>query len=149
MELEQTVCTYEQAKRLFELGINQSLLFVWCDTLLGTEEDSEKRVPKTILFYSAVVEGEIVAASAMPDVWDREDYEIKEMYPAFTVAELGVMLPPSSTFKTPDGEWAAGSTEGGTTWHYPTEAEARAAFLIQLLEGGLTTAEKVNARLAA
>ena len=85
--------------------------------------------------------------------------EIKHMpmrydFNAFTVAELGVMLP--------DEEYTCrygGDTTGNWEWCndmnevayglYDTEAQARAERLIVLLEKGEVTVAEVNERLAA
>lgn len=74
---------------------------------------------------------------------------------AFTVAELGVMLPTGYdtmrvTGKTPDNSAWQGYDMAGrdfTKEPYSTEAECRAAMLIHLLENKLITVEEVNARL--
>lgn len=80
-----------------------------------------------------------------------------DYYPAFSVAELGCMLPNGyDTMQCTEIDW---ETE---EWHgydldskdfpdengYKTEAECRAAMLIRLLENGETTPEEVNKRLS-
>ena len=82
---------------------------------------------------------------------------------AFSVAELGVMLPTDITAKSGfhwsfyhrhnwKGESVGYQTLGQPTidqdW-YKTEAEARAAMVIYLLEINVITAEEVNKRLEA
>jgi len=74
---------------------------------------------------------------------------------AFTVAELGVMLPDDYTWSWPVlGEWICAECvvgeEGCTSRDVvrgATEAQARANMLIELLECGQTTPSEVNQRL--
>lgn len=74
---------------------------------------------------------------------------------AFTVAELGIMLPERFyTIKSIDqydkhrGDWICISQMIGESRIYgPTEAIARCAMLIHLLESKLITAEEVNSRI--
>lgn len=72
---------------------------------------------------------------------------------AFTVAELGVMLPGyyESHYRTNDEVWYCGNMDNNdekyTFYTELTEAQARAAMLIYLLENTLTTPEEVNNKL--
>lgn len=120
MKLENQVCTLEQAKRLKELGVAQKSLFAYAD-------DNTICAPHY---------------TDMPMSWC--------MYPAaFTVAELGVTLPPET--KSFDSEsfsaWVIMGIDGKLWFLSATEAECRADLLIQLLESGRITAAEVNARL--
>lgn len=142
MKLQDQVITYDQALRLKELGVDQDSAFAF---LTWTQDPVFRSGPGWIRMSDSI------AAAA------------------FTVAELGKMLP----------EWlrrSAGSLyalhqwhrqklgDGGFDWWYlgyryperneivhevrgSTEAQARAAMLIHLLENNLTTIEEVNARL--
>lgn len=75
-------------------------------------------------------------------------------YPAFTVAELGVMLPSetltirrgSEDSAFPNWEWENEAEQKGCGC-YENEAEARADHLIILLEHNKTTVAEVNARI--
>lgn len=142
MKLEQQVCTLEQAKKLKELGIvPKSVLFLWLD-------------------YSKNSHGpKIVNADVMDFESDRS-----YIYAAFTVAELGVMLPDYITgehlytYQQRRGALDKRKVKhdiyywcmGNIFLHTVTgeiEAEARAAMLIYLLENKLITPEEVNNRL--
>lgn len=74
-------------------------------------------------------------------------------YSAFTVAELGVMLPAGydTMYCTNDGwrgfDLASRDMLDSKTFY--TEAECRAAMLIYLLENKLITTKEVNTRLCA
>lgn len=139
MKLEQQVVTLEQAKRLKELGVFENAFASWVFDPLNERWDLSKLNVEQLQLVN-------------PD---------KEAYPAFTVAELGVMLPDLYI-----SGYASNKT--ATCCHYKeadkqrnvkevekwqgkgnTEAEARAAMLIYLLENGHTTAEEVNQRLTA
>lgn len=76
------------------------------------------------------------------------------MYQLWNVAELGVMLPSevytrytgSNPHHNAPWEWVD-DAEGESLGVYDTEAQARAALLIHLIERDHTTADEVNARL--
>lgn len=134
MGIEKQVCSFQYAKRLKELGVKQESLFVWeyfNDTCYGVRYipfASVKSVDNNVIHYSA-----------------------------FTVAELGEMLPCKI------GEESAGNTSKelcmekdnlnymvGYAWRYgfnpgfesTNEADARAILLIYLIENNLMVLEK-------
>lgn len=142
MKLENQVCTIEQAKKLLSLCISNDSYFVW-----GEKDD---KTP----FCS---EG-----------WMFEGNET-QFYPAFTVAELGVLLPAKmddlklTQWPIPANDnkayisygmqyrWKIGDMNYGT---FPihvvfgdTEAKARAELLICLLADKKVTPEECNKRL--
>lgn len=124
MEIEKQVCTLEQAKRLKELGVaqNNSIAIHKSHPIVGD----------VIFFRVGGVSG---------DEWA-----------AFSVAELGYMLPNGSTiFKDPNGcfEWSCDMIKmDWNDWHeHATEAEARAAMLIHLIENNLIPIDEVNKML--
>jgi len=126
MKLEQQVCTLEQAKRLKELSVFGYSHFVWMNN------KNNDHLP-------------------FIDTNDGETRNWMEcLGSAYTVAELGVMLPHSHLpkyFKLWD-EWSY-KEEDGSVRGYSLEAHARAAFLIYLIENNFATAEEVNQRLNA
>lgn len=124
MKLEDQVCSLELAKKLKELGVKQEGLFSW--------------------YYLGLSDAEFAICPA-------EDIQFP-VASAFTVAELGEMLPKG--LQTDDGparllggfreQWACAYG----TFHRPfdfyiqyadTEADARAKMLIYLLEQKLIT----------
>lgn len=113
MEIEKQVCSLEQAKRLKELGVKQESLFYWYEN------------------YDKPCDAYVVSRT-------------KEAS-AYTVAELGEMLPSGyDTMRisnvvefTQHYGWFGYDLEGEhfpSETLYPTEAQARAAMLIHLLE---------------
>ncbi len=124
MKIEKQVCTIDQAKKLADLGVKQDAFFKWVVT--GNSTD--------LLISSSV--------------------ENMESYSAFSVAELGVLLP--SVIHLEDDDyylhgsignredefyyiWFLSSFENVEWETFPaiekdTEAEARAESLIWLLE---------------
>lgn len=120
MKLQDQVIALEQAKRLKELRICQDSYF-----LLGEETG---RIVETWL-----IEGQ-------------ED----NFYSAFTVAEMGVMLPAGydTMYCTNDG-WRGYDLDGKDMCDSKPFKTARAAMLIHLLEIKVITPEEVNARLCA
>lgn len=142
MKLEQQVCSLELAKRLKELGVKQDGYFAW-QNIEGDERGDLKNVPY-------FVEGR--------PIYNEERME--EIYSAFTVGELGELLPVSVEV---DGraklfEMTKGEVDGGIGWtcwyldylyhnvsgilpqgYRDNEADARAKMLIYLLENKLIT----------
>lgn len=126
MELSQQVCSLESAKRLKELGVKQDSYFDW---------------------------HECSYSSAGNKRWWLLDHQgdlcILDSCSAFTVAELGVMLPDGhGTWQFRFGKnhrntgWHGRHIDNGDTFGFfnntsPTEAEARAKMLIYLLENKL------------
>ena len=129
MKLSDQVIPLDQAKRLKELGIEQDSHFYWYK-------------------HSPTDESITWLAS-------HTDYEGEPIASAFTVAELGVMLPSetltirrgSEDSAYPNWEWEDEGNEQAFGL-YASEAEARAAMLIHLLENNLITPAEANKRLA-
>lgn len=131
MKLESQVCTKQQADRLKELGVTQDSLFSF--------------------FKAPSHAGICLTDMRVRHVWilsgspyDEEDIEFAA---TFTVAELGVVL---KDWGLPIywklwNEWCF--KVGDQPQGYGTEAVARAALLIHLLEKGSITADEVNQRL--
>ena len=141
MKIENQVCTLEQAKKLKELGVTAEPLFWY------------------------VIDIDPITPLDIIQKWQHSNFDQCEKYSAFTVAELGVMLPDG---KTIDPEYTQivtcrsysdsslyvcfcerviGDNEPTIEQFGDTEAEARADMLIYLLENHLTTPEEVNKRL--
>lgn len=129
MKFDQQVCNLELAEQLKELGVKQKSLFVWSVSSLTTMEPEI-----TTLIYAASIHGKGIDCSA------------------FTVAELGEMLPSDIVSYTKLGM--------GYAWQvhlemldddFPpklkeknfqsadNEADARAKMLIYLLEHKIIT----------
>jgi hypothetical protein len=158
MKLQDQVCTLEQAKRLKELGVRQDVSHAaW----LRNECHGETE------FWCWPVEAQGISNRG----YSSPRNGCLEGFSAFTVAELGMMLP------HPDGMFELGgfnhpsdfdpTAKDGKPWYCmweydtdkygmkrqlfegATEAEARAAILIYFLEINLIQSEEVNARLCA
>jgi hypothetical protein len=156
MQLENSVVTSDQARKLKELGIVQHS-FVWWVFC----ENKQNIIEKTVTCDLFIIHiHKMVRKSGT------------EPLSAFTTAELGVMLPEFiqkgekeyriNQWKNPK-EMSVNQTEtlygicydnrGNCLDRFPelcffkTEAQARAFLLIYLLENNLTTAAEVNERL--
>lgn len=112
MELKDQVCSLESAKRLKNLGVKQNSIFYW-DEGDGIEDRLEYSPNQPML----------------------------ELYSAFTVAELGILLDGWGTTKVCGWDcgvvdlWeACTNADPNKFFHETTEAEARAKMLIYLLE---------------
>lgn len=127
MDLKDQVCSLELSKRLKELGVKQESYFFW---------------------YSAFKDSEVT-------VW--HSYQIgsdtERAFSAFTVAELGEMLPDYVNPADYQGARSLGISKSMDGWHITystsekwwhrevadTEADARAKMLIYLIENKLIT----------
>jgi|ERR1700733_4407555 len=122
MKLEQQVCSLELAKRLKDLGVKQEGAYSW------------------VRFDDGQFELRFVAKDSLRDIWI-------EHASAFTVAELGWMLPieyisqrrPTGAIGSGQYCWWAGHYDGDYTVRERTEADARAKMLIYILENKLIT----------
>lgn len=141
MKLEQQVCNLEISKRLKELGVKQESLF-WWSKWNGTKQISRE--------YSLWMIGQQTTDEANDSTYFCND---ENDISAFTVAELGEMLPLKtftdepvswSTFKQGEGEWICSAVYRFERNHKEwitasTEADARGKMLIYLLENNLIT----------
>lgn len=125
MKLKDQVCSIELAKKLKELGVKQESAFSW---FAFTNENELRWVL------------ELTEITDFPDVVKR--------YAAFTVAELGEMLPMDRICTNKNKKFAIwfesaiAPTESVITGD--TEACARAKLLIHIIEKGIVDAEKIN-----
>ena len=118
MKIEDQVCSLDLAKKLRELEVKQNSYFYWWKTNAGNR--GEKWEISTYL--------------------PTRDTGADECYVAFTVAELGKMLPYNiSSFRYPDGGWSCtrSSPSEMVTFTAENEADARAKMLVYLLESKL------------
>ena len=120
MQLEQQVISRELAKKLKELGVKQESLF-WYDWVRpDVGEEGVFALTQTTYTPDAVS--------------------------AFTVAELGELLPKAHlTTQFHDG-WYAYDGDGEYVADAKTEADARAKMLIHLIENGLMEGEIEKAK---
>lgn len=129
MELQKQVCSLESAKRLKDLGVNQESLFWW--------------VRRGHYFC-----GNVEYQADAPFVTDERehDFPYEALASAFTVAELGMMLPTGLWYEKTkqDNRFRVGHikelTGGVSPSHVEwgdTEADARTKMLIYLLENKL------------
>lgn len=132
MRLEEQVVSLELAKRLKELGVKQESIFAWCKNELG----------HITLVY-------------LPQ-WIPQIKKHGEWWAAFTVAELGEMLPPLCEIKrTRENNWrleyiSTLTVKDGRP-HFDrhsvradTEADARAKMLIYLIEQKLIPTQEAK-----
>jgi len=169
MELEKQVASLELSKQLKELGVKQESLFYWVDGELRQGmadyklafERMEAMLMESITDKSPMeVNGKFVVGEHYSIEQDRRlavlespqrtgaaQREYNDHYSAFTVAELGEMLPYRwTTYKSNiDDEWIGLNTDPEMMWCDPlfekvganTEADARAKLLIHLMEEGI------------
>ena len=122
MKLENQVCSLELSKQLKSLGVKQDSLFFWIREKLKLVTDINYPPSGKELFYN---EGFV--------------NDMTVCYSAFTVAELGEMLPIYCTIQRTATSWL-GSYTDEMNCHIKkddTEANARAKMLIYLIKQGL------------
>lgn len=152
MELKDQVCTLKQAKKLSKLGILQGCSFAaWLKNTCHKETD----------FWPWPVLGQGV---------DNRGYEVHDKgcligYSAFTVAELGLILPGMNISRGQFCHFSKGDTSNDWSVDISfedcpglpekfiklekehSEAEVRAAVLIYLIEKEYVRVEDINGRL--
>jgi hypothetical protein len=118
MDLKNQVCSLELAKKLKELRVKQESLFYWSEY-----QTRRMKAPKWAIMY--------------------EEHGT-DWYSAFTVAELGEMLPPGyHSVKVSAGKefmvffYEAEHSYMDYAQTENTEADARAAMLVYLIENNL------------
>jgi hypothetical protein len=144
MELQQQVCSLELAKRLQELGVKQESLFWWIQQV---QEHLERNGKLTLVPTESWVVNDRPGSAGY--------------YSAFTVAELGEILPESINVSGDHfhlrithgtravNHWAIGYTNYDASW-WPgliddkKEANGRAKLLIYLLENNLLKVESAS-----
>lgn len=118
MKFEEQVCSLELAKRLKEIEVKQESLYAYILSEFGVVDG------KSYTNQIMLTHGEI---SSSPNKWS-----------AFTVAELGEMLPVMvQSYKSFKKYWECVYDPLEIGFVEKTEANARAKMLIYLLENGL------------
>jgi hypothetical protein len=127
MTLEQQVVSLELSKRLRELGVKQESLFYWV-------KHRQTAWPDPQLWFTGQIHE-----------WNNkqpEAFKIDILYSAFTVAELGDMLPDRFRTDKRNGQYWASCEELLKPVVADTEADARAKLLIYLIENNLYDVSK-------
>lgn len=130
MKPNQQVTSLELSKKLKELGVSQESLFYWIYTDAPLADGSRDKV--------------VLGTTLRDSHWELGGEQ--DTYSAYTVAELGDLLP------EPDGRgWVdftklkgryvvtfkVNSLKKLASFQSPTEADARAKMLVYLIENGL------------
>jgi hypothetical protein len=153
MKLENQVTSLKLSKKLKELGVKQESLFYWSNARLETMYEDEACTQ--IINYEEFILTQYVPTEKGSMGEDEIDPKKIKCYSAFTVAELGQMLPEKAhkglvnadyrlwSGKVPqDGKWELMYINNLSSQDYfrveaDTEANARAKMLIYLLENKL------------
>ena len=135
MKLNKQVCSFELAKQLKELGFKQESYFIWVDKF---PIFNNKEIITTTESFKLQLNNSILSEQAISS--------FVKTYPAFTVAELGDVLPLSSE-EQGQIEWTCEKVVNGweydITEHYfrqliygieKTEVDARSKMIICLKE---------------
>lgn len=163
MKLQDQVCTSKQAKRLKELGVKQESLWMWVDWKAPASENKIRASTQISIHYHSVAK-EITAEN------EGDEFD-KEVFAAFTVAELSVMVKGciSGVFERGGKTLAYATTDeyppydldsvehlvepdpAPLPWYKErtTQAVALADLLIFALENKLITPEQVNNSLTS
>lgn len=165
MKLEEQVCSLELAKKLKELGVKQESLWYWVNYISVCGYEGERvwltnkekwHIGNNLPSEYDFVVSEITEEAGWCNYMAIEKTNLQKTYKAcsaFTVAELGELLPEESykqcyvTFKAEDG-WKAWELENGLYDEgcfifAKTEADARAKMLIYLIESNLLESKEV------
>lgn len=135
LPLEKQVCSLEYAKKLKELGVNQQSLFYWY-------ERNAPGKPKDSLVSLGLTNG--------PNGWSCDTFS------AFTVAELGVMLPDfrEENSKIEENHYALTITKISGNFIVfdkgfddKNESDLRAQALIYAIQKNVITVSEINERI--
>lgn len=127
MKIEEQVCSLGLSKKLKELKVKQESLFYW-----------EREVDNDYKWH----------ISFGAEDWNESQMDNFNVYSAFTVAELGEMLPQGYfSYLNLNNHWQIGETRDGKLenfWAFSanTEVDIRAKMLIYLLENNLMGEKK-------
>ncbi len=141
MKLEKQVCGLKLAKKLKELGVKQDSLFYWQNNVCY-ERQGQKHSSNPYVFHS---EEKNIYENGNEDLAEgNDDYTghyrtERKIYSAFTVAELGEMLPDTS-YSQKCGKWVCKDNNSEyflLQQTADTEADARAKMLIYLIDSKL------------
>ena len=138
MKLEDQVCGLELAKKLKDFGMKQESLFYWF------EHKHRGKYPEHENDFA-------LSDQADDNYYPTGEEEYWYRYSAFTVAELGLLLPAYCYTRTApehaDKRWLCAKIEESKDDSFPdtmsywelaeTEADARAKMLIYLIEQGI------------
>jgi len=137
MELSKQVTSLELSKKLKELGVKQKSLFYWVE--------KENTVDGCKVSIFSKYDGDFFFVLSNESNKYECSRETGRRISAFTVAELGKMLPSETyTKREINGNLTCASTKIINAYPMPcqiakTEADARAKMLIYLLENKLIT----------
>lgn len=141
MKLEDQVCSLELAKKLKELGVGQESLFYWGRDSIDIGEYRHILVMRfngTLWHFDDEVAK--IQGKHGNNIWFGEIESCND-YSAYTVAELGELLPMDVLFNSwrmKNGDIRIGNpTCKGMRFTANTEVNARAKMLIYLLENKL------------
>lgn len=153
MKLENQVVSLELAKKLKELGVKQDSLFYWGRN--GEELFARTGIDDTTFGFTTLnAEG----PAGDPYWFDISELDDEDWFSAFTVAELGEMLPAACHKLSKYGSWLfLNKKQDENTWicgygdnavsHKDVEAntmvDATASMLIYLIENNLITISNV------
>lgn len=138
MKIEEQVCSFELAKKLKELGIEQKSLWYWCPCPTSSN-------PK---YYYIYINSGYQYENIKNDLKRHKEGHKSQICSAFTVAELGEMLPDDIISRryskeSPEISYIVrGKEEEGRLFEEKTEANARAKMVIFLIEKGYLKANK-------
>ena len=132
MRLENQVTSLEISKKLKELGVKQESLFYWVEYEKDAYDLWHKIAKEVYFTHTRTIH-------SLP---------LHNLYSAYTVAELGELLPYEwkLTFKSSENSWWVSPRQDIPHCWAKTEANARAKMLIYLIENKLIklTTQKIK-----
>lgn len=143
MRLEEQVCSLELAKRMKELGVRQESYFYYWHPVGMVVNPENIPMQENVVRKWHNMDDRLVVLSHDPKV------EFLPFYSAFTVAELGKLIPPHTFFPVRYRDnvwWCDKKPRCGTACEgHKSESDARAKMLIHLIDMGLLNPAKAEA----
>lgn len=137
MKLEDQVCSFEQAKKLKELGIKADTFFTWLEAARHDEDGSKVVEWVPVLFYEQNMDMFAVPGDyAYLQNDDNEFNDTRGNYSAFTVSELSEFIGKGTKAAEAHWQWLIDCVNSGLSGTVAYNAVALAGFVITQIQIG-------------
>jgi len=147
MNLQDQLVNLELSKKLYEAGVREESEFYWVEGLEIAEYPEDGDSYESWLqddSLELVNKERAEVAINIKDSGDYDDVDSVHYYPAYSVAELGEMLPDVFLLKKVRNKWVISYQEGNgfTEWEGKSLADLLATLLLHLISSGVIEVAK-------